>query len=208
MRTEFDTIAADNVRTVIRCQAAPFQTTIPVPIEDLAQQWEVPVFDAPRVARYEGLTVWDGDQPVVFINRRRPQSAQRFALAHEIIGHIWLHAAHMRSTSAIQWMRDPLYRYWEVEANTAAAEFLLPYDWMVEEASARWHNGPLGTAEFARWIESPDAALWARQAGVSRAALGHHLCDLGMVAEDGRAYLPSSPRPNSGVASEENPVMS
>lgn len=185
LRDPFTQEVGNCVRSTIRREAAPYQKQIPVPIEMYVEQWGgVVVFDPPGSVQYEGLSVWDQDRQMVFINRNRPHVAQRFALAHEVIGHGWFHRNHLQATSLQEWLANPLMELFEVEANVAAAEFLLPYPWILEVCHARWGREPLSAPEFITWIHSPDAAAVARQAQVSVTVLGIHICDLSLTSSD------------------------
>lgn len=62
--------------------------------------------------RVDGLSQWVGECPVVLINTRIPTDRKRLTLAHEL-GHLVMHSEHMTA--------EP-----EQDANTFAAEFLMP----------------------------------------------------------------------------------
>jgi len=169
---------ADLVREFLRPQIAPYQKTVPVPIEQIAVDWGVRVFSPLWEVDFLGLSAWKQGQHYVAINDQKPYVSQRFTLAHETVGHGFLHRDKLKSTTWDNWV-DNDYRWTlEIEANTAAAEFLLPIDWLRDQMTFRFGERPLSPTAFVQWIQSHDAEDLAHQAQVSRAVIGHHICDL------------------------------
>lgn len=194
-RSLLDRQMAEVIRQRVREQVAPYQTTIPVPVDTLAERHGMTILSAPSGVDYEGLTMYEDDEWFIVINRNRPRTAQRFALAHEWIGHIGYHYHDLTHYDVTRYLRRPLYPLWETEANTAAAEFLLPYAWMCEEADRRWHGRLLTPEAFHEWYTSSDARAWARAADVSRSQLGWQVIDLGFADPKSRPFVWQHPRP-------------
>lgn len=73
-----------------------------------------------------------GKRPTIIVNKTRPQSRQRFTLAHEI-GHVII-PWHMGTIFDITepHLSEGAVDYWEMEseANTFATELLMPQDWV------------------------------------------------------------------------------
>lgn len=178
VRSEAALGIANQVREYLRPEIAPYGRIIPVPIEQLACDWGVRVFSPLWTVKYQGLSRWMNGRHYVAINGRLPHTAQRFTLAHEIVGHGILHRDRLASPSWDSWASDPKRWVLEIEANTAAAEFLLPFEWLRQQMTVRFENLPLSPDTFVRWIESRDAQTLATEARVSRSVLGHHICDL------------------------------
>jgi len=90
-RSANDDAVARLMRQRIRPTVARYQTSVPVPVERYTQEWGIPVVDAVPSATFEALSAFSDGYQVVFVNRQRPETAQRFALAHEVLGHGWHH---------------------------------------------------------------------------------------------------------------------
>ena len=69
----------------------------------------------PAASAVDAFSMWDGEQPFIFLARRRTPEGARFDLAHEL-GHLLLHS----SDDPRSGKRE------EDEANQFAADFLIP----------------------------------------------------------------------------------
>ncbi len=114
----------------------------PIPVERLAQNLGVELRYEPFAGEQDqvsGMLFRDGGRTVIGINANEGQLRQRFTIAHEI-GHLLLHKAPMYlDTPAEVFMRnqrssqsvDPK----EIQANTFAAELLMPEKLVRAEAA-------------------------------------------------------------------------
>lgn len=101
---------------------------LPIPNSvQLAESKGVAVIGLPPAASaVDAFSLWEDDQPFIFLARRRTPEGTRFDLAHEL-GHLLLHS-----------MRDPgSTTDREAEANQFASEFLIPIDMI--HANVRLH---------------------------------------------------------------------
>jgi Zn-dependent peptidase ImmA (M78 family) len=114
----------------------------PIPIERIAR-------DAGAVLRYEpfegdlsGLLFREGEQVIIGVNALHSKTRQRFTIAHEL-GHLILHASHGLHvdrgfpTRARDSVSSQAVDAEEIQANTFAAELLMPSDLLREDLQAR-----------------------------------------------------------------------
>jgi hypothetical protein len=178
-RSPLGLAAADSVRTWIRQQ--PWVTTCPawpVPIQTwiisaglgLTIRWFPP--DLPIPAALHGMTLNSPDDDLhytMWINPNDSPLVQRFTLAHEfshvLLGHLMANGPPAFSTIL------------EVEANTAAAELLLPWPLLAPRLPHRPMTTPTA---WARWWTAHGQGI-VRQAEVSPAVLYYHCIDLGYL---------------------------
>jgi len=85
------------------------------------------------------------------------------------------------------WATHPLYRQMEIEANAAAAEFLLPYAWLDDMVQRHWGGPSTTPGSLAVWADTPAFRQVAAEAAVSPIMLGYHLIDTRFVAKEDRA---------------------
>lgn len=71
----------------------------------------------PAASAVDAFSLWEDDQPLVFLARRRTPEGTRFDLAHEL-GHLLLHSKSDPDSTTNR----------ETEANQFASEFLIPTD--------------------------------------------------------------------------------
>jgi Zn-dependent peptidase ImmA (M78 family) len=103
----------------------------PIPVERIAKVLGVQVRYVPYEGELSGLLFQDHEQVIIGVNSFDPKVRQRFTIAHEL-GHLRLHSRHeihidrnyrtvardKRSSQAVDTA--------EIEANTFAAELLMP----------------------------------------------------------------------------------
>lgn len=116
--------AASHVRTIWQLGDRPIPNSI-----HLAESIGIAVMGLPPAASaVDAFSMWDGEQPCIFLARRRTPEGARFDLAHEL-GHLLLHSA-ARPTNGVDE---------ETEANEFAANFLIPPS--LVHAHLRLHTG-------------------------------------------------------------------
>ena len=103
--------AAIHVRTIWQLGDKPVPNSV-----QLAESLGVAVMGLPPAASaVDAFSMWDGEQPFIFLARRRTPEGARFDLAHEL-GHLLLHSSDGPHSGARE----------EDEANQFAADFLIP----------------------------------------------------------------------------------
>ncbi|WCZ39344.1 XRE family transcriptional regulator [Corynebacterium jeddahense] len=103
--------AASHVRTIWQLGDRPFPNSI-----HLAESVGVAVMGLPPAASaVDAFSMWEGEQPYIFLARRRTPEGTRFDLAHEL-GHLLLHS---RANSSDATSREP-------EADEFASNLLIP----------------------------------------------------------------------------------
>lgn len=114
--------AARYVRSIWALGDSPIPNSV-----QLAKSKGIAVIGLPPAAfAVDAFSLWEDDQPFIFLARRRTPEETRFDLAHEL-GHLLLHSMSAPDT--------PTDR--EDEANKFASEFLIPAD--VIHANVRLH---------------------------------------------------------------------
>lgn len=103
--------AARHARTIWQLGDRPVPNSV-----QLAESFGIAVMGLPPAASAVGaFSMWDGEQPFIFLARRRTPEGARFDLAHEL-GHLLLHSSDEPRSEARE----------EDEANQFAADFLIP----------------------------------------------------------------------------------
>ena len=103
--------AARHARTIWQLGDKPVPNSV-----QLAESLGIAVMGLPPAASaVDAFSMWDGEQPFIFLARRRTPEGARFDLAHEL-GHLLLHS----SDDPRSGKRE------EDEANQFAADFLIP----------------------------------------------------------------------------------
>lgn len=103
--------AARHARTIWQLGDKPVPNSV-----QLAESLGIAVMGLPPAASaVDAFSMWDGEQPFIFLARRRTPEGARFDLAHEL-GHLLLHSNDEPRNGARE----------EDEANQFAADFLIP----------------------------------------------------------------------------------
>jgi Zn-dependent peptidase ImmA (M78 family) len=155
-------------------------TEPPVPVEQLARAAGAVIsyqpFDAEDISGL--LYRAAGSTPVIGVNSTNPKVRQRFTIAHEL-GHLTLHQGHDLILERLVRLnfRDATSSTAsdseEIEANTFAAELLMPEDLLRRSLTVLLQGRPLGDLEVVRRL--------ARRFEVSRPAMEYRLTSLGML---------------------------
>lgn len=104
--------------------------TAPVPVEDIARRLGIVIARTPFKGSQSGFALRDGDIQVIGVNSATSRRRQRFTIAHEL-GHLRLHRGKLIVDHAVRvnWRDDRSSLGTddqEIEANTFAAELLMP----------------------------------------------------------------------------------
>lgn len=182
MRSPYLIDTADAMRTVIRQWVATNRFVIPVSVESILRQLGWPVVEMPMPEGLQASTLFD--YRTIFINEQLSPLQQRFALAHELI-HALYHQHHV--PRGVVTLAHNYHGEMETEANSGAAELLLPYDWFMDTAHSVLGSRLCTLEDLDGFIETSEARRWAGQARVTRQVLRYHLIDLGWVGSDAHA---------------------
>jgi Zn-dependent peptidase ImmA (M78 family) len=147
----------------------------PVPVERIAKALGVRVEYAPLDGELSGLAYVREGVPIVGINTLHAPNRQRFTLAHEL-AHVQLHRSELEHAVHVDrgsLRRDPLAAAGtdptEIEANTFAAELLMPHNLLLAILNNRSVD-----------LEDDEAiAALAKRFRVSEAAMRFRLDSLG-----------------------------
>ena len=149
--------------------------TIPVNVHQLADYWQVPLDYIRLPPSLSGFTLWtDAQHPVIAVNRQHPSVRQRFTIAHELT-HIKIHGPRgvlLRQLTPHHLSPDMMLM--EIEANTGAAEILLPRSQFLRQCRAWASQRPWTQTLWDDW-NAQAAPLWAQQAHVSVAVIRYQL---------------------------------
>ena len=164
------------MRIVIRQLAATNRLVVPVPVESLLRQEGWRIVEMTMPLRLEASTLFDYRQ--ILINDRLSSFRQRFALAHELI-HAFYHQDH--APRGIATLTHGYHDEMEAEANSGAAELLLPYEWFMDMAATLVGSRLRTDDDLRAFLATPEARRWAGKARVTTEVLRYHLEDLGWV---------------------------
>lgn len=155
----------------------------PVPVEVIARG------EGAQIARHRfegwesGFILRDGRRTIIGVNTRTSRRRQRFTIAHEV-GHLLLHEGTLIVDHAVRvnW-RDEISGMAtdteEIQANTFAAELLMPRDFVIDSLEAYIEQA----ARSERIMSHEDLiARIAREFDVSAEAMGYRLINLGILA--------------------------
>ncbi len=114
----------------------------PVPVEAIARKLGAEIRYSPFEGDISGMVYRDKDWTVIGVNSLHHPNRQRFTIAHEI-GHMLLHKGkefHVDKTFRVN-LRDDLSSQAvdreEIEANSFAAELLMPRHMLLEDLKGR-----------------------------------------------------------------------
>ena len=147
----------------------------PVPIERIVKSCTIRVEYAPLDDTLSGLAHIRDEMPIIGINTLHTPTRQRFTLAHEL-AHIQLHRRELERAVHVDrgsLRRDPLAAAGvdpiEIEANTFAAELLMPTEFLISALKGRSVD-----------LEDDEAvSALAKRFKVSDAAMRYRLSSLG-----------------------------
>lgn len=143
----------------------------PVPTRTVVEHFGLTLDAFAFRTEISGILIRDGDRYHIAVNRRHPESRQRFSAAHELyhyLRHRWRLAEGgiwICEDDPPEWLRET-----ELEANTFAAELLAPGLW-VWDVWARHGNIPACAAEL----------------GISVQAMRKRLAELHLLRRPGRS---------------------
>ena len=154
---------------------------VPVPVERIASELGASISHRPFEDGVSGMLFRgdDGGMTLIGVNSSHSRTRQRFTIAHEI-GHLQLHRGRpmiLDAPGRVN-MRDATSSKAtdaeEIDANSFAAELLMPRERLVEEFRKRM--GPKGGKKVERVV-----AELARRFGVSPQAMQFRLVNLNLV---------------------------
>lgn len=167
-----DAIVKDPFREAVRARLETVSSldghlTVPVDPEKIAEQFGLEVVRAPLENNVGGFILKKNVGAIrIYVNSNDSQEEQRFTLAHEI-GHYWLHRDDDGEFGYVEYRdelstrgTDPVERW----ANSFAAELIMPASYI----RMAWARGDS--------LDSIQEML-----GVSDAAFGHRLVNLGLI---------------------------
>jgi Zn-dependent peptidase ImmA (M78 family) len=150
-------------------------TTPPIPVHELAALLGAQIVEERLDKDMSGLLFRQPGRIVIGLNETHPPVRQRFTIAHEL-GHLVLHPGtnvfldrrvnFRDQTSSLAVDRD------EIQANSFAAELLMPAEMVLAECQRASNLGTLMTSGF--------VADLATIFDVSSEAMGHRLTNLGI----------------------------
>ena len=189
-------LVADTARHATQLRLASFnRAAIPIDLRPITLAWHATCEfgDPVRMAHLPGFSFWDTDHHRIVLNPTHPQPIQRFTWAHELghilLGHLYLPLQHWH---ARHWSTDIM----EIEANAAAAECLIPHDWLLQQLQP-YGLPPWPQASQARQIMRDLAPQWAAILHVSPNVVRYSLIDLAGIPPGTPAPVdPPDPLPN------------
>ncbi len=134
----------------------------PVPIEEIALSYGVPVRDVRMPMFFGGATVNEDGLPVILINTMKDEYTRRKILAH-MVGHIIV----LLGDPEASYGRDAAEQH--IDADTAADELLTPR-YMVIDQAQKWFN---------------DYRYLAGLFGVTEAEMMKKMRDMGIIKQRG-----------------------
>ena len=156
-------------------------TELPVPVESIAEKLGVTLSFEPFDGKDDvsGMLYRDEKRTVIGINSFHSKTRQRFSIAHEI-GHLVLHKGSLYLDKAVMF-RDEISslatKTDEIQANSFAAEFLMPRTLLKVEISTLLSKSTSITAET--MIDSLASAF-----SVSPQAMEFRLKNLGLLDQN------------------------
>lgn len=156
-----------------------YKLAVPVDVNSLAEQEGILIREETLEDNVSGMLVIKDERSVIVVNANHHQNRQRFTIAHEL-GHYFLH----RSFSSVFFDESLLFfrdeksaqgtKFQEIEANTFAAELLMPEQILRERLSQE----PLDALDD---VEQSALGELAAELQVSCQALTIRLTRLGLI---------------------------
>lgn len=162
-------------------------TSLPVPVEKLAQEAGAMIRKGPLPSDLSGFLVQDGGRIIIGVNSSHPKQRQRFTIAHEI-GHLVLHNLRNHVDRGFEvYRRDQrsgrAEAVAEIEANQFAADLLMPKR-MIDAI----------VPKFVDLLNEQQIKNIASRFEVSAQALTFRLTNLGLAQASGPAQSASKRR--------------
>jgi len=162
-------------RAIELLQDLGFDEVLPVPIEDVARRLGAAIDYEPYEGEVSGMLYRSDGHTLIGVNSRHAKTRQRFTIAHEI-GHLHMHKGTPMFIDRFVRVnrRDGVSNRQEVEANSFAAELLMPRKLVAREVDR--------VLSKRRSISPPDLAMILAQSfGVSTEAMQYRLTNLGVL---------------------------
>lgn len=168
--------------------------TPPLPLDRLARDFHADIIDAVLPSLVQGYSWTQQGRLIIVVNTRQTPMSRRFTIVHELM-HGWLHPRLKTGTLPLL-QQEAVDHLIEVEANGAAAAFLLPAFWL-EPRLTEWDaqhgtRRPWDRDTFGTWLRTT-ASTWAAEAQVSQEMLGYRLLDMDWLDDSARQFW-RSPR--------------
>ena len=148
---------------------------LPVPVERVAKKLGAEVAYEPYEGEVSGMLYRSDDHTLIGVNSRHAQTRQRFTIAHEV-AHLVMHEGtpmFIDRFARVNW-RDGSSNQQEAEANSFAAELLMPRRFVQEEVErVVSKRGNITPQEL--------AATLAKRFHVSAEAMQYRLGNLGVL---------------------------
>ncbi|WMX57435.1 ImmA/IrrE family metallo-endopeptidase [Peribacillus sp. R9-11] len=137
-----------------------YSLTPPINIRELIDKYAKCVEDSVP-SNADAICIMNIERPVVFLDRFKSETRKRFTLAHEL-GHLiipWHNGMISCHTDKVDMVDQTAYQIMESEANSFAAEILMPTEWLTEMVLEKEKSGLKDLMDFV-----------AKKAEVSRSA--------------------------------------
>jgi Zn-dependent peptidase ImmA (M78 family) len=157
-----------------------YKLAVPVDVNSLARREGILIREEDLEDNVSGMLVIKDERSVIVVNANHHQNRRRFTIAHEL-GHYFLHRSfsNVFFDESLLFFRDEKStqgtKFQEIEANTFAAELLMPEQILWERLSQE----PLDALDD---VEQSALGELAADLQVSRQALTIRLTRLGLIA--------------------------
>src|SRR5438309_1044692 len=139
----------------------------PVPVDKIAESLGILIRYEPAEDKLSGALIRKSSENVIGVNSSHHPNRQRFTIAHEI-GHFVLHKGihlHVDESFRIN-LRDGTINWEEIQANTFAAELLMPIEFITRDAERLGRVGENEVSHFARRYQVSQRAMEIRLANL------------------------------------------
>lgn len=162
-------------KAITLLQDLGFDDVLPVPVEDVARRLGAAIDYEPYEGEVSGMLYRSDRHTLIGVNSRHAKTRQRFTIAHEI-GHLYMHKGTPMFIDRFMRVnrRDGASNVHEVEANSFAAELLMPRKLVAREVDRALSKR--------RSISPTDlVVVLAKSFGVSTEAMQYRLTNLGVL---------------------------
>lgn len=175
---------------------------IPFNLQDLVEQYATLHYKDIPIDGVDGVTLnlkVPGKRPVIVVNNNQPITRQRFTLAHEL-GHVIIpwHTGTIVDDIYTPHALDMQYAWTEQEANTFAAELLMPENWVRELYDDNSDDLPRLHMEIARKALVSDIAAAIRITQVLPPEIVFLTVNNGQITHTGRTEFSTAQVPKHG----------